>query len=350
MDTGYKESERDLTEVYEPATNGHARSNEFLNYTCKDGTTLGTKLSKESYDAWNQRHTLSYRDKGSSRDANFSGTVPLPTVNGQSTAFYTLTALGDTSISFDSGGGLSIGSVHFPSSLFRTPPKRVGVIFCGGGGGACGMGVSAGDKYGYNRAPSAGGGGGAIVEAVLHQDHAYLLHLGDGGAGGTDVDHSGQKSDGAAGGQSYLQDMSGYGTITYANGGGGSHDSIGSSGYTIQAGICGDGGTVTGSLDGDNNYYVTLYGSGAPGNDWYNSQRGGNNVYVLFSEIGGEAKLYSNANTDCYASSSDGYRAAHFGGGSSIGRGGNESTAPGYGGGGSTKSRKGGQGCAIFFY
>ena len=78
--------------------------------------------------------------------------------------------------------------MHFPASSFRVPPKAIGIIICGGGGGACGMGRSAGDKSGFNRAPSAGGGGGAIVGAILKKEgERYLIRIGAGGAGGLGI-------------------------------------------------------------------------------------------------------------------------------------------------------------------
>ena len=167
--------------------------------------------------------------------------------------------------------GFSVnGTTYRNSSRGSYPINRVGLVFCGGGGGASGWQASSWDnswatyRQEYSAQTGSAGGGGGTVACVLNLDaYNYSLYLGNGGAS------AGWDTKASSGGDSTLKLTSSSGTtlaIAYGGEGGYGYNYWGtaaggstyllnnSSYYTGLGGVNGGGG-------GENSYYNVYWDS-----------------------------------------------------------------------------------------
>ena len=351
MASGYQINGVDLDDLCEPKfSNGNSAlttdpnsSTSMMNYY-NNNEHFGNRYSRANTDSWAKTIELPFYGKGYPFKVVQKGCLPTQTM------FAEITSAGTYSIS-RTDSALTIGSTTYPASHFRNGvvPKYIGVMICGGGGGAGGWGCEEGDKDGYNVTPAGSGGGGGIALGVVNLTSLTSITIGSGGGGGSNGSGDSRPSSGSNGGNGGTSTINTtVGTITAVGGYGGSAGT----GSTVGSG--GEGGYGSGSLtDGA---YITMVRGGYGGAS--RDEEGGYGVSLTgFSFTNGAGidttTMFSSSNTGYSHTSGDSYRDSWAGGGGSIGTGATNSSSASKGGGGSHGKhsyKNGASGYCAFYY
>lgn len=354
MASGYQIDEVDLDDLLEPFVASAAENSFGADLTDYEinGLDIGMRYQKANTDSWANTITLPY-----SVDSVDNGQVIgvrkgcLPT----QTKFAEITSTGTFNISV-TDSSLTIGSTTYPASHFRNGviPSYIGVMLCGGGGGAGGYGCDKGDKDGYNVTQGGGGGGGGVMLLVININALISVVIGSGGGGGSTGSSDSRPSTGSTGGtggQTILNFLSGATAGCY--GGAGGKGGKGNSGSNDS--VWGDGGAGgTSWCNEAYSAYSPTHISGGKGGVCGSSggQALGSGAYSFTTGAGvATTTMFNNSNTGQTVDSGNGFRNSWAGGGCSIGSGATNSISASMGGGGSSgKSANGATGYCAFYY
>ena len=255
-----------------------------------------------------------------------------------------------------SATSLTIGSTTYPASHFRNGviPRYIGVMLCGGGGGAGGYGCDKGDKDGFNITQGGGGGGGGVLLLVIDIYNLSSVVIGSGGGGGSTGSSDSRPStgsNGGTGGQTALNFISGATAGCYGGAGGkggkgnsGSNDSVWGDGGAGGTSWCNEAYAVYSQT------HFTGGKGGVCGSSGGQALGSGAFSFTTGADIA-TTTMFNNSNTGQAVDSGDSFRQSWAGGGCSIGSGATNSISASKGGGGSSgKSANGATGYCAFYY
>lgn len=357
MASGYSFNGVDLDDLCEPKapTGGYAITSSPTSVVGmtdfkKNNENLYLRYSRiNNYDSWAKILELPFY--GRDYPFQFVEKGYLPT----QTKFAELTSAGTYAVSV-SDTSLTIGSTTYPASHFRNGavPKYVGVMLCGGGGGAGGYGCDKGDKNGYNVTQGGGGGGGGVMLAVIDIRALSSIVIGSGGGGGPTGSSDSRPStgsNGGTGGQTVLNFISGATAGCYGGSGGkggkgnsGSNDSVWGDGGAGGEYWCNESSGIFSPW-----YHPGGKGGVCGGNG---GQGTGSGEYSFTTGAGIDTTImFDTPNTGQTVNSGNGFRSSWAGGGGSIGSGATSSASASMGGGGASgKSANGATGYCAFYY
>ena len=314
---------------------------------------FGNRYSRANTDSWAKTIQLPFYGKGYPFKVIQKGCLPTQT------KFAELTSAGNFSIS-KTDSALNIGSTSYPASSFRggVVPKYIGVMFCGGGGGAGGFGADEGDKNGYTVTPGGAGSGGGVQFVVVNTSLLYQITIGSGGGAGGEGSCDSRPSNGSSGGAGGDSILWFQGGSVYAGGGKGGNPGRGSSGSHPEQSTGGYSSNTNydGELDSSEIVIVRSVTGGVGGSPGRNIAGGGCSATSFsFSNGAGidSTTMFNNSSTGVNYSSGDMYKDSWAGGGCSIGTGGTSSVNAQKGGGGCSGhhySRVGATGYCAFYY
>lgn len=352
MASGYQIDGTDLDDLCEPyiASKAVNSNGQDLSTFSVNGTAMTNRYQKANTDSWANVITLPLQRDGVAVKTVAKGYLPTQT------KFAEITSAGTYNVSV-SDTYFTIGSTHYHASSFRggVIPRYIGVMLCGGGGGAGGYGCDKGDKNGYNITQGGGGGGGGVMLLVIDSQLLKSVVIGSGGSGGalgSSDSRPSTGSNGGSGGQTILNFSSGATAGCY--GGSGGNGGKGNSGSNDS--VWGDGGAGGTSWcpDSDGLYSPTHISGGKGGVCGASGgQALGSGAYSFTTGAGIDTTtMFNNSDTGQAVDSGDSFRNSWAGGGCSIGSGATNSSSAGYGGGGASgnNNKNGGNGYCAFYY
>lgn len=355
MASGYQINGTDLDDLCEPyvASKAVNSNGQDLSTFSTNGTAMTNRYQKANTDVWANVITLPLQRDGVAVKTVAKGSLPTQT------KFAEITSAGLYNIS-RTDTGLTIGSTTYPASHFRNGvvPDYIGILICGGGGGAGGYGADTGDKNGYTVTPGGAGGGGGVVACVVNAQYVTQISIGKGGSAGANGSGDNRPSNGSAGvnGTSSVIVVVYEGNTYYFGPLGGTGGDYGRGSQNTHANsVAGGSYSTIGTLPNICGGIQTTVNGGVGGSSG-RSISGGACSLTGFSFTTGAgvatSTMFNNSATGYSYSSGDSYRDSWAGGGCSIGRGATNSSSASYGGGGASgkNNRNGASGYCAFYY